>query len=200
MKSAPPPAPARPAPAPKLADAIARLGSEDAAEREAAAVTLSRDLDRARPELHALIRRGAPGQGAVAALRLLGPAGDRDDLPVLRDTLQAGGVLGWEAARALGHHSGEGALEILLAAVASDESAVAEAALAALPDRSEPAAREAIERALAHPVASRRFKAAVALTRAGAGPSMALVEARLAVETDADVRRTLEALVAAPPR
>lgn len=189
------PAPSSPpAAAPTEAPAaIARLSSEHAAERAEAMATLEADIARARPALRRLVTDGRPAQGAIAALRVFGAVGDPQDVPLLRAALESGGALAWEAARALGRHPADDALRALLAGVESAEAPVAEAALASLPDREEPAARRALEAALAHPDPKRRFKAAVALQRAGAGPSRAAIEARLAVEPDPEVRAKLEA-------
>lgn len=151
----------------------------------------------ARPALLNLLREEGRKWEKAAAIEALGKIGHPDDVPVLADMIPTASGLSWEACQALAVHPDRLAGEMLRTSLRSLDNAQIAHALVALGMRKDPEMRAEIEAYLTHASATLRWKAAHALELLGTQESKELLQQRLAVEPEAEVRDKLQAVLKA---
>lgn len=179
----------------ELARALAGLDGEHAAEFAPAIEWLVEHPAAARPALIRVVEAGGSDAGMRRAIEALGRIGDPGDVALLaRQLAGAIGSFATAAARGLALHRDPAATDALIEAARGGTDDAALAATAALGERREPRARETLEALLDHADDRIRYRAAVGLHRTGS--SSERLRARLAVETDDEVRAAIERVLA----
>lgn len=172
---------------------LAALSSEHPEDAAPAVDWLIAHPDQARPRLAALVRAAADDQATRRAMEILARIGHDDDVAPLAAVLALGrGSLSWAAAQALAAHPAAAARDALLATLAAPEEEIVSAAVVALGQRRDEAARPALEGLLDHPSAGVRFRAVRALAALGARTSTAALKRRRAVEPDGEVKAAID--------
>lgn len=173
---------------------LAALSSEHTEDVAPAADWLVAHPEQARPRLVALVRAAADDQATRRAMEILARIGHGDDVAPLADVLALGrGSLSWTAAQALAVHPAVAARDALLAALRARKEEVVSAAVVALGQRRDEAARPALEGLLDHPSAGVRFRVVRALAALGAKASVSALQRRRAVEPDGEVKAAIDA-------
>ena len=177
----------------ELGPQLAALASEHRDEFGPAMAWLVAHPEPARPPLRQWIARGDDDMGTRRAFDVLGRIGHPDDVAPLAARLAKGPeTISQDAAHGLALHRSPSALAALVAATAAPTTSVAAAAIVALGERKDAAARPTLEQLLGSPSKILRFRAVHALLGLGPAPSRAALEARRAVEKDGEVRGLID--------
>ncbi len=154
----------------QVAENIALLSDEHSAGTGMA--WLLEHPDRARPALLELVRSGATHLGVRRGIRILGKIGKAEDIPAIASLLWGEDVVAWHAAEALAAHEHPAAWDALIPALAGDKRSATVAAIRGMREHRHEAGRTGLER---------------------------LLEARLKMEKDRDVRKELKKALGKSP-
>ncbi len=174
-----------------LGDALARLSDEHREGWGPAVAWLVAHPALSRQALAEIVDAGGTAWDLEVdrAALALGEIGAVEDVATLARALARGGDVGASTfAQALAHHHSEEALAALVAATASPNIDVVQAAVTGLGTRGGATARSTLEALLDHADKRVRYSTVIALIDLGARPSRAALARRKAIETDAEVR------------
>lgn len=177
----------------ELTDALGDLSDEHQERFGPAIRWLTEHPERSRPVLLEWIKKPDDDFATRRAFEVLGRIGNPDDVAALAACLTGASeqTMAEDVARGLRFHATPAARDALIAATASPSLFVVTAALSALDERREEAARPTLEKLLGHESYKVRYRAVRALGDLGVGSSRAALVARKKIETHPDVKKLI---------
>lgn len=167
-----------------------KLSSEHGHDRRSAIQWLSEHPEESRPALHDLLRTGTSSWTEQGALMALVQMPDASDLPLL-DSLAATSSNHFWVMQAIAAIPDAKAFDLLSNFAAQENQEKAGNAIVALGSSADPRSRALLEEMTANASAYVRWKAVHGLSVMGVSESKTVLEKRLAVETDEEVKGKL---------